>query len=315
MNNNYWNLKPHTRIKLEIYNQYLQSFLTIFKNQRLLHQDKDNWCQNICIVDCFAGRGYYNDDEGSVIDGSPLIAVKLAKKFQDIFKTKSSKKFSIKCFFIEEDKKTFIKLKSALCPYEKEVSFNLINGDFNKEIVNILKDIGNYPTLFFIDPCGIKQLKKESVQLIVNKRGPKDFFLNYINEGVVRVKGVAKKCVYCKNKPTEKEIKTSKNLEDFIGEENKKIVGKKDFEILKYYVDTVLKNNQDNPKEQLEVLAYDMPYPNKKDTIYYILFVSKNKNAVKIVRDIYAAHKQDFNNQLSFFDKKKQKDLSKGFNV
>jgi len=314
MKKDYWNLKPHTKIKLEIYREYLYSCLSIFKNQRLKHQDRDDWCKNVYIVDCFAGQGVYSD-EGSVVDGSPLIAVKLAKEFQEKFKEKSHKDFSIQCFFIEENKKNFNNLKLNLKPYENQVSFHLIYGDFNEKIADILKIIGSWPTLFLIDPCGIKQLKKDSVQMIINKKGVKDIFLNYINEGVVRVKGVAKKCLYCKNYLTEKAIKTSKNLEEFIGEENKKLVDKKDFDILKYYVETVLKNNQSNPEEKLEVVAYDMPYPNRRDVIYYILFVSRNTNAIRIVRDIYAKYKEEVKKQLSFFGKEKQKKISKGFNI
>lgn len=65
----YWDLtnRPHTKLKLEIYKKYLDSWCTIFESQQ--------WYQKIFVVDCFAGRGIYKDGD-SFVDGSPLLAVK-----------------------------------------------------------------------------------------------------------------------------------------------------------------------------------------------------------------------------------------------
>ena len=278
----YWDItnSPHTKLKLEIYKKYLDSWCSIFKKQE--------WAKNVYIVDCFAGAGIYKDGN-NFVDGSPIITAKTIKKF------KSEKDFKVKCFFVEKDKKCFKKLYDLLQPYKEEVDFEVIYDDFNNAIKNILIEIGHKPTLFFIDPFGIKEVKKESILAIVNKPGAKDILLNYINEGVIRIAGVTRKCMDKKvEEMTTKEIKTINNLLDFIGSECLDYIDSKDVEFLKYYVDYILKSNNKNvnEKNKLDVIAFDMPYPNKSDTIYYLLFASRNKNAVKIVSQVYAKSKE-----------------------
>ena len=226
-----WDLtdRPHTKLKLEIYKKYLDSWCAIFKNQ--------SWAKEIFIIDCFAGQGYYKDN-GKVIDGSPLIAVKTVKKFQELFNLNKNKGcFKIKCIFIEENKKCVKNLKNILSPYSDCVDYEIIPSDFNKVICDIVKEINYKPTLFFIDPYGIKPVKKESIFSIVNKNGAKDILFNYMNEGVIRIAGLTRKCMEKKAKDiTSKEIKTITNLTDFLGEECLDIIDENEIEILKYYL-------------------------------------------------------------------------------
>ncbi len=125
-----WDLtnRPHTKLKLEIYKKYLDSWCAIFKNQY--------WAKEVFIIDCFAGQGYYKDS-GKIIDGSPLIAIKVAKKFQELFnlsKNKNKDYFKIKCIFIEENKKCIKNLKDALLPYSDCIDYKIIPADFNEVI-------------------------------------------------------------------------------------------------------------------------------------------------------------------------------------
>ncbi|MDP3043048.1 MAG: three-Cys-motif partner protein TcmP [bacterium] len=313
--NDYWDLtnRPHTKLKLEIYKKYLDSWCAIFLNQK--------YYEEVFIVDCFAGRGEYKE-KGDRADGSPLIAVKAAKKFQDDFdnkKIKNKRNFKIKCRFIDENKKYCKSLEKLLAAYINDVDFQIINDDFNNTIGDVLKEIGYKPVLFFIDPHGIKSLKKKSVLSIVNKPGAKDILLNYINEGVVRIAGLAKKCMDKKAKDiTLKEIKTITNLTDFVGDECLEIIDSSDVEFLEYYVENILKSNNENvnSKNKLDVIAFNMPYPNKSDTIYYLLFASRNKNAIKIVSQVYAKSKEsNLKGQRSFFGPKEQLKLHNNFKV
>jgi len=313
--NDYWDLanRPHTKLKLEIYKKYLDSWCSIFLNRK--------YYEEVFIVDCFAGRGEYGG-KGGQADGSPLIAIKAARKFQNDFNNKNiknKKDFKIKCRFIDENKKYCISLKKLLSVYINNVDFKIINDDFNYAIKDVLKEIGYKPVLFFIDPHGIKSLKKESVLSIVNKPGAKDILLNYINEGVVRIAGLAKKCM-CKKVEdmTLKEIKTITNLTDFIGDECLDIIDSSDIEFLRYYVENILKSNNENvnPKNKLDVIAFNMPYPNKSDTIYYLLFASRNKTAIKIVSQVYSKSKEsNLKGQKSLFGPKEQLKLHNNFKI
>jgi len=310
----YWDLKgrPHTKLKLEIYRKYLNSWCTIFSAQK--------YYEEIYIVDCFAGRGWYDDYEDKKSDGSPLIAVKAAKEFQERFQrmpVKNKKDFKIKCIFIENNEEFCNSLEQILSEYRPYVDIKIIHDDFNKYIPGLIKEIGYKPALFFIDPYGIKALKRESVLKIVQKPGARDILLNYINEGVVRIKGLAQK--HCKKDCAEikiKELKTVKNLYDFLGPEVKNFIDKSSLELLKYYVDNILMTNEGvDPKNKLEVIAFDMPYPHKCDTIYYLIFASRNKNAIKVVRQVYAKSKSEGFSQQSLFGPKEQSKLNKDFKV
>ncbi|MBU0577687.1 three-Cys-motif partner protein TcmP [Patescibacteria group bacterium] len=314
VNKNYWDLakRPHTKLKLEIYKKYLKSWCTIFKRQK--------WAKEIFIVDCFAGRGNYDlESEKGVLDGSPLITVKIAKEFQDKFnaqKQKSKEQFRIKCIFIEKSKNNINYLNNLLKPYLSDVDIEIIEGDFNNVIKNIVKNIGNKPALFFVDPFGIKTLKKESVQSIVSKKGAKDILLNYIQEGVERIEGLAKKRLKECKEFSVKEIKTIKNLYDFMG--HLECIGKNEKAILNMYVEEVLKGNNVNvgDNDKLDVIAFGMPYPHKRDIIYYLLFASRNKSAIKIVRNVYASCKKtNFNDQQSLFDTNQLSKLHNEFNI
>lgn len=310
-----WDLtdRPHTKLKLEIYKKYLDSWCAIFKNQ--------HWAKEIFIIDCFAGQGYYKDSE-KIIDGSPLIAVKAAKKFQELFnlsKGKNKDYFRIKCIFIEENKKCVKNLKDTLSPYSDCINYKIILADFNKVICDIVKKVNNKPVLFFIDPYGIKPIKKESIFSIVNKDGAKDILFNYMNEGVIRIAGLTRKCMEKKAEDiTLKEIKTITNLTDFFGEECLDIIDENEIEILKYYVENIIKSNNKNvdSKNKLEVIAFNMPYSHKSDTIYYLLFASRNKNAVKIVKQVYAKSKENnLYGQRSLFGAKEQLKLHNDFKI
>ncbi len=308
---NYWTLKerPHTKLKLEIYRKYLDSWCSIFKSQPHFN--------DVYIVDCFAGKGDYDDGQS---DGSPLIAIKAAKKFQNDFlenKNKNKKYFKIHCIFIE-CKSSYVKnLEKLLLPYKDFVDYKIFKNDFNQVIKNVLREIKYCPTLFFIDPYGIKTLKRESVEAIVAKKGGKDIILNYIQEGVERIGGLAKKCL---KKDVEnisiKEIKTIINLKEFMG--GLDCVVKSEKEALKMYIEEVIKGHNKNvqDKDKLEAIAFDMKYPHKRDTIYYLIFASRNNNAIKIVKQVFAKSKEiGFNGQGSLFSARALQKIDKDFEV
>jgi len=121
MKKEYWNLdnRPHTKLKLEIYRKYIDSWCNIFMKQPYYNE--------VYIVDCFAGVGQYLE-KNNFVDGSPLIAVKAAEKFQDKFirqENKNKSAFKINCIFIENDKSNAKKLKTLLLPYDEKIKYKI----------------------------------------------------------------------------------------------------------------------------------------------------------------------------------------------
>ncbi len=281
-NNDLWNIsnRPSTKIKLEILEKVFDIWLTIW--------NKQNWISNEWyVLDLFAGPGKYFD-KNETVNGSPLIFL---KKISDkINKLRSD--ITIRLFFVEIDSKTFKELNKNVKNFiensrsiMKIVDVKLINGDCNNVIKDILSEIPNdknHPLFIFIDPTGL-QIKKNTIMEIVNLQNSKDIIFNYILEGVRRTSGVAKKIQY-KKTVNIKEIKTAQTLQKFIGE-NVDVLNKSDIEILEQYCSIFTSN-------KLKVVAYDVKYPNRNDTLYYLLFAVKNTNVADIVKGIYAKQKE-----------------------
>lgn len=116
-----------------------------------------------------------------------------------------------------------------------------------------------------INPTGL-QVKKNTIEKIVGLQNRKDIMFNYILEGVRRTGGVAKKANRGEGLSV-REIKTVETLQEFIGEDVS-IINKSDIEILKDYCSIFTSKN-------LKVVGYDIKYPDRKDTLYYLLFASR----------------------------------------
>jgi len=270
--------RPSTRTKLEILKKVFDVWLTIWNNQ--------NWVSNEWyVVDLFAGRGKYND--GSY--GSPLIFLENIV----LKENKLKKEIKIKLFFVEENNNNFRYLKEYTGEFlgnnsgiKNKIDIRYFNDDCNQIIDKIITEINNtnkHPLFVLIDPTGL-QIKKTTIQKIVNLKNPKDIIFNYILEGVVRTSGVAKKA-HRGNKISMKEIKTIKTLKEFIGDDVN-ILKQLHIEILEDYCRSLFID------KGLKVIAYDIPYPNRDDTLYYLLFASRKPQITDIVKVIYAKQKE-----------------------
>lgn len=287
--NNFWDLtyRPYTQLKLRILKEYLCAWAKIFFSIASKHKNWNKY-QNIYYIDCFAGRGKYNcNNQKDTINGSPLIALECALTLQQDQKYNGVK---MHCIFIERFKKCSQDLEKFCEPYKGKVDFYIYKEkDFNSVIQEIISKINYHPTFFFIDPDGIKELKKESLEKIINRNGATDILLNYIKGGVERITGLAKKKLpqISNNKITEKDIKTIKCLTDFYGLNIFNKLNSTEKERLKDWTDSLLKST--NLKE---VAVFDMPYLHKSDNIYYLLFASRKKVGKKVILSIFKKAKE-----------------------
>ena len=166
-----------------------------------------------------------------------------------------------------------------------KVNVKFFQDDCNNAIKNILSQVPNnekHPLFILIDPTGL-QIKKNTMEEIVSLQNPKDIMFNYILEGVRRTAGVAKKARRGEELSI-KEIKTVETLQKFIGKDID-VINKSDIESLKEYCSVFT-------SKDLKVVAYDMRYPDRNDTLYYLLFIAKKLPITNIVKDIYAKQKE-----------------------
>ncbi|BER93121.1 three-Cys-motif partner protein TcmP [Atrimonas thermophila] len=277
--NDLWDLsnRPATQMKLKILKKVFEVWLTIW--------NKQNWASNEWyVIDLFAGKGKYNDGSS----GSPLIFLDAINTKAELLRTD----LEIKLFLVEKNRNNYHALKVHIDDFlnqnkelKKSVKLFYFNKDANSAINDIIKQIKNTPKnpLFvLIDPTGI-QLKKENLKKILELKNRKDILYNYILEGVRRTGGVARKALEGKSL-THREIKTVETFIEFMGEDID-FVKKDDVELMKSYCQIFTSDN-------MEVVAYDLPYSNRNDVLYYLLFASKKSNITKIVKDIYAREKE-----------------------
>ena len=184
MASDFWDLtdKPQTKTKLQILKDYLNAWAIIFARQK--------WCDEMYYVDCCAGRGkYHNNGQKDIIDGSPLVALNIAKYVKDIYKKKMN------CLFIESDQKVFNDLQKFAASFKDEkIQFECLLGDINNNIDEVLSKIPDkVPIFFFIDPSGI-DIKRDTLEKMLNKNNIKEFLINYIQKGVERCQAFGEKC-------------------------------------------------------------------------------------------------------------------------
>jgi three-Cys-motif partner protein len=302
MAKNDWNItnKPHTKTKLEILRKVFSMWLTVWNGQNQQKWVAKEWY----ILDLFAGRGYY-DNKIKTVSGSPLVFL------EEILNQKKKLKknqIEIKLFLVEIKKQYFNELRKRINGFIKNhpeikniVKINLQVGDCNQAVASIFKkmqDSDKYPTFVLIDPWGL-QIKKTTLERIAKLKNPKDIMLNYILEGVRRVGGVVKKS-HSGRELSIKEIKTADSFKEFLGE-NINIIGKNDKKILEEYVSTFTEKG-------LNIVAYDMPYPDRRDILYYLLFASRKASITEIVKDIYHRERKKRTSQRTLFGDKYEKE-------
>ena len=129
-------LKEWSARKHELLIAYLKGFTRILGGATGL----------VYYVDGFAGPGLYGDGQ----KGSPLIAAEYARSL-------IGKHYTLNCINIELGQDLYNNL------VQNTVSFHLVTtnlcGSFADHIDDVIKRIGDRPTIFFIDPFGIKGIE------------------------------------------------------------------------------------------------------------------------------------------------------------
>lgn len=304
----YWNIKPHTERKLNILEKYLSSWSDIIM---ACYKKNPSWTawQTPYYIDCFSGRGMYHRNELlDSVDGSPIIAIKNFIKKKEQFEKKFNIKIYPRCRLIEFDRKLAKDLENFVLPYKQTIDIKVYNADFNSVIEEIIKETAFSPAFFFVDAGGIKELKKDSVDKIISKKGARDILLNYVVDGQIRVGGLAQSIFdgrYKGNK-IDGAFKTIETLEDFTGMEISKFLEEtnNDYkDALLSYVQNVLhaNNKLNNPSDRLQTIVYDMKDLKRQKLVYYLLFSTRKTVASEIMKSIFKESKKNETGQMQLF--------------
>lgn len=270
-----WDIKnrQQTQIKLDILKKYLKAWAIVV----------GSYFPQAYFVDCFAGRGKYHwGEEKDKVPGSPIIGIETSLEVRKI-KQKKKIDFSLNIIAIESDKnnlKTLKKFANGADP-DSKTKIEIIESEFDATLQEVLDKISGVPAFFFIDPYGIKGMNKKSLDLIVNRTASTEIFLNYMKMGVQRVKGQRKNIEHEDEKIRIKAIKTVAHMDNLFGDAS--WADKAEHELLKHFVKQIFSKNYKF------VLNFNVPYPDRSDTIYNLLFATNYDCGEKIMRYIMTA--------------------------
>jgi three-Cys-motif partner protein len=170
--------RAQTLAKHTILTKYLKPFYTIVSKSS---------SKNLVYIDGFAGRGSYDNPDGSTSDGSPLRALKTIAEMGDIAEKVST-------VFIEKDSSLFEQLKERVLAFYAENPNirrpQFANAGFSEVMAKVLARTDQLaPAFVFVDPCGVDGVDFSVVEGILQH--PKaEVFLFFNIDGVRRVLGL-----------------------------------------------------------------------------------------------------------------------------
>lgn len=130
-----------------IKDKLLGCYLTPYM-QKILATNK-----KICYVDCFSGKGKFEDNQ----PGSPLIALKIRDDCLNKTKIEINKSQAIDMTFIDLNYATDLEVN--LAEYNNGYGKpHIVSGRYEEKIIDILKTKRGQNVFLYIDPYGIRAL-------------------------------------------------------------------------------------------------------------------------------------------------------------
>lgn len=149
----------HSQEKLRIYYEYLSAYLIILL-QKFNH---------VNVYDMMAGEAFYEDKDGKKFKGSAVLAFEVIKKCKDMKEFRGDPAKEIHLYLNDIKSKKY----ESLQDYKIKQNVDWVhchNKDVNTAILERLAQTRADKNLFYLDPFGIKQIKKSSIDAIVRKK-------------------------------------------------------------------------------------------------------------------------------------------------
>lgn len=282
--------KEQSIIKKLIVTKYFSPWATIMKS----NLQKNNYRQNdnrIAYFDLFCGPGKYEDGT----DSTPIEIMK--KILSDDFLTKNCL-----TYFNDKNHDYVVKLKENL---EKLDNYNCLGYEpyFSNEHVSLglfknITDANIIPTLSFIDPFGFKGISAELLNFLIRSFGcDLVLFFNYnqINRSI-NIDSVKKhiSSIFTQQKYQEllailKDVSCPSERENII--------------LTKFYEAI---NNCYNPNnrrnKKLYIFPFRFQFEHKNRTSHYVIFLTKNKIALSIMKEIMWRLDNNKINQIASYE-------------
>ncbi|MEZ4232421.1 MAG: three-Cys-motif partner protein TcmP [Polyangiaceae bacterium] len=132
-------------------------------------------------VDGFAGIWRSRKEDGQ--DSSPVIVLKSLLDVQSILRRRG-KELTLKCVFVEKDRKAFARLQQCVAPYRDRVEVLTLNKGLEEAIDSITRFASPGFTLSFIDPTGWTGLGLLKIQPLLRLTG--EVLINFMYDHINR---------------------------------------------------------------------------------------------------------------------------------
>lgn len=243
---------PWSRWKHAILIEYLKAMTVILRG-------------TVYFVDGFAGPGKYIED-GST--GSPVLAARHAHIL-----SASNADYSLKCINVESIEGVFHNLMESTETYGQYVE-NL-HGEFGTFVPKIVEKIGVQPTLFFLDPIGLKGLEWNSLMPILERESITELLIRFDAQTALRLTGG--------------DAKLHQTFNRIMGENDSR------------YWQTYLSQSENLPQDRRDALtnAYEdklgtyfpfvgrIPIRSSDETLkYFLLFATRNAKGMQVMNDV-----------------------------
>ena len=135
------------------------------------------WQGTVYYVDAFAGPGVYGENKEK---GSPVLAAQHAHSLRN-------KSYQLRCVNVEPDDQYFRDLEQNTQVYRNLVTN--FHGTFADHVDTILGNTGVQPTLFFIDPFGVKGMEWQVVSKVLQRDHITEILLRVDQNTIQRLAG------------------------------------------------------------------------------------------------------------------------------
>lgn len=159
--------REHTAVKHAILRDYLSAWVPILSS----------WQRKIIYIDGFCGPGSYKCGD-QLFDGSPIIALRIAKEFSDRVK--------LLCLFIDVNEDFCEDLKQRIADLSLQGDYQIVPGKFEDVITALLDKVERMaPAFCFIDPFGYSGIPIQVIKRFL-ERPRTEAVVNFMYEPISR---------------------------------------------------------------------------------------------------------------------------------
>lgn len=246
---------PWSRWKHTILLEYLRAMTAILRSWNVIY-----------YVDGFAGPGRYTEDG---TDGSPLLAAQHASTLAN-----NAAGYALKCINIELEDKVFQNLENSTSKFS-DYTVNL-HGEFGNFVPEILRTIGDKPTLFFLDPIGVKGLEWSELLPVFRRKSTTEILVRFDAQTATRLTG--------------SDATLHKMFNSVLGEGNSQYWQRFVNDPALYPNDKksrLTKAYEDKLQEHFEFVARIPIRSSDNHLKYYLLFATRSVKGVQVMNDVF----------------------------